>query len=184
MFFVFKSDDLNGEIDSVTQEHEIDWVGLGGMYYNEVGYSNIRLPKTNATGRHMFKYDRLNNTFPEEVFIHEFLHCLERVSRDNELEYVPIHNYSDYGYINEPASKLRKWYKDFLNYSIINNEGNFCGLNQNVYSLANPVDDSNFINSIEVEFDKEPENFIEGTKLLIQTIKFNFSNIIKSIEEK
>lgn len=184
LFFVFKSDDLNGEINSVNQEHEIDWVGLGGMHYNTIGYSNIRLPKTNATGRHMFKYDRLSNTFPEEVFIHEFLHCLERVSRDNELEYVPIHNYSDYGYINEPAAKLRKWYKDFLNYRIINNEGNFCGLNQNVYSLANPVDNSNFINTIEVEFDKEPENFIEGVKLLIQTIKFNFSNIIQAIEEK
>ena len=41
---------------------------------------------------------------------------------------------------------------------IINNEGAFCGLNQNVYSLANPVDNSNFINTVEVEFDKEPEN--------------------------
>ena len=53
-----------------------------------------------------------------------------------------------------------------------------------MYSLANPVDNSNFINTVEIEFDKEPENFIEGVKLSIQTIKFNFSNIIQAIEEK
>lgn len=180
LFFVFKSEDLNSE--KINSESEIDWVGLGGMHYNNIGYSNIRLPVTNNNGRHMFKYDRLKNTFPEEVFIHEFLHNLERVSRDYELDYIPIHNYSDYGYASETASKLKRWYTDFLNKEIIYNKlGDKGGIDDSVYDLANPVDNSNFINTTIIEFDNEPENFIEGITLLIKTIKFNFTNIIESL---
>lgn len=180
-FFVFKSDDLNKDNENKTTE--ADWVGLGGMYYNSIGYSNIRLPITYEKGRHMFIYDRMKNTFPEEVFIHEFLHSLEHASNEAGYDYPPIHNYLDYGYKNDSASKLKSWYTDFLNYNITNPEnGELCGLNEVVYSLANPVDNSDFEMSIEIEFDKEPENFIDAIKMLFKTIKFNISNIIEMIK--
>ena len=150
------------------------------MDYYGIGYSNIRLP--NSSKSYVYKYDARINTFPEEVFIHEFLHNLERVSRDYELDYIPIHNYSDYGYASETASKLKRWYTDFLNKEIIYNKlGDKGGIDDSVYDLANPVDNSNFINTTIIEFDNEPENFIEGITLLIKTIKFNFTNIIESL---
>ena len=48
------------------------------MDYYGIGYSNIRLP--NSSKSYMYKYDSRINTFPEEVFLHEFLHSLERTS--------------------------------------------------------------------------------------------------------
>ena len=41
-----------------------------------IGYSNIRLP--NDKSSYIYTYNPSINTFPEEVFIHEFLHSLER----------------------------------------------------------------------------------------------------------
>ena len=53
------------------------------MDYYGIGFSNIRLP--NSSKSYMYKYDARINLFPEEVFLHEFLHSLER-------------NLSEYGY--------------------------------------------------------------------------------------
>ena len=54
-----------------------EWIGLGSMRYDSIGFSNIRMPNDlrNST---MYKYNIKNDTFPEEVFVHEFLHSLER----------------------------------------------------------------------------------------------------------
>lgn len=46
------------------------------MDLHGIGYSNIRLP--NDQNSYIYTYDSRANTFPEEVFIHEFLHSLER----------------------------------------------------------------------------------------------------------
>ena len=133
----------------------------------------------------MFIYDRLKNTFPEEVFIHEFLHSLEYVSKEAGIEYPLIHNYSDYGYENETAVKLKGWYTDFLNYEILNpNTNEYCGLDERVYALANPVDNSDFIVTYEVEFDNEPENIVEAIQMLYKTVKFNINNLINMIKEE
>lgn len=83
-----------------------DWIGLGGMDYYEVGFSNIRLP--NNSNSYIYKYDERVNTFPEEVFIHEFLHTLER----NEKEYgnnnvANLHDYEKYNYKREDIIGLK-----------------------------------------------------------------------------
>ena len=41
--------------------------------YN-IGFSNIRLP--NDKNNYIYKYSPIVNIFPEEVFIHEFLHAI------------------------------------------------------------------------------------------------------------
>ena len=50
------------------------------MDYYGIGYSNIRLP--NSSKSYIYKYDSRVNTFPEEVFLHEFLHSLERTAEE------------------------------------------------------------------------------------------------------
>ena len=54
---------------------------LGAMDYYGIGYSNIRLP--NSSKSYIYKYNTRINTFPEEVFLHEFLHSLERTCDKN-----------------------------------------------------------------------------------------------------
>lgn len=183
IFFIFKSDDLNK--DNPNKKSEVDWVGLGGMYYNSIGYSNIRLPITYEHGRHMFIYDRNRNTFPEEVFVHEFLHSLETVCKEEEISYPSIHDYSNFGYQNNTKSKLKTWYTDFLNMEITNEfTDEFYGLEEEVYSLANPANSSSFNGSNFIEFDKEPENIIDSIKLLCETISHNFGHMINVIKER
>ena len=179
-YFIFKSDDLNKENENKTSE--VDWVGLGGMFYNDLGYSNIRLPKNYEQGRHMFIYDRNVNTFPEEVFVHEFLHSLEQASSKLGEEYPSIHSYEEFGYKNDNISKLKKWYTDFLNKEITNESiDEFYGLDKSVYAYANSADKYDFNITEEVYFDAEPENFIEGIKLLTNTIKTSLGRIIENI---
>ena len=50
----------------------VEWVGLGNMEYCGKGLSNIKI-----NDERQYSYST-TNTFPEEVFIHEFLHTLER----------------------------------------------------------------------------------------------------------
>ena len=52
------------------------------MDLNGIGYSNIRLPNNNRS--YVYTYSRYVNTFPEEVFLHEFLHTLERILNERE----------------------------------------------------------------------------------------------------
>ena len=71
IFVVMKLGDINKNLTGDIH----DWIGLGGMDYYGIGYSNIKIPeKTNYS----FTYNASVNTFPEEVFVHEFLHTLER----------------------------------------------------------------------------------------------------------
>ena len=55
------------------------------MDYYGIGYSNIRLP--NSSKSYIYRYDTRINIFPEEVFLHEFLHSLERTSEEYGLIY-------------------------------------------------------------------------------------------------
>ena len=54
------------------------------MDLHGIGYSNIRLP--NDQNSYIYTYDSRANTFPEEVFIHEFLHSLERTLTEYEYD--------------------------------------------------------------------------------------------------
>ena len=185
VFFIFKSDNLIKEINEEELENEIDWVGLGGMHYNSLGYSNIRLPLTYNSGRHMFIYDKNINTFPEEVFVHEFLHNLERVSKDMETKYVSIHAYQEYGYANHSVRKLKTWYTDFLNKEITNSNSNdFYGLDEKVYEYANVANANDFKSANELDFDNEPENIKEGIILLKDIVIRTVENIIENMNEQ
>ena len=69
------------------------------MDLHEIGYSNIRLP--NDQNSYIYTYDSRVNVFPEEVFIHEFLHSLERISKEYEYDIPELHDYKKYGYTKE-----------------------------------------------------------------------------------
>lgn len=138
-----------------------DWIGLGGMDYYGVGFSNIRLP--NSSHSYMYKYDSRINLFPEEVFLHEFLHSLERNSAEYGYERPELHSYSEHGYAEEELVGLKKWYADYMNCRI---KGNL-GLNQMVYTFK-PTKKSQF------EFAVKIKEFEEYT--LIDNIKAMLSS--------
>ena len=151
-----------------------DWIGLGGMDYLGIGFSNIRLP--NSDRNYTYKYSASVNTFPEEVFIHEFLHSLERTAIEHGFNTPALHDYANYGYKDEKLEGQRKWYEDYMKCSI-NDNGTKIGLNQNVYTLK-PIHASMFKYSVEnEEVFKEPENIIEE----IRNIFSNITNLFKSI---
>lgn len=137
-----------------------DWIGLGGMDYYGIGFSNIRLPNDNSKS-YAYKYNPYLNTFPEEVFLHEFLHTLER----NLIEYgytIPaLHGNETYGYKHQALIGLKNWYKDYMTKKIWNSKTNeYIGLDEIVYKLK-PSHESDFTNAQEVEFINEPKNIFE-----------------------
>ena len=148
-----------------------DWIGLGSMDYYEIGFSNIRLPDTENS--YLYKYSS-KNTFPEEVFIHEFLHTLER----NEKEYgntniAKLHDYEKYGYKQDNVDGLRKWYIAYMRNMIKNTDGEKAGLTTNIYT-SKPIHKSNFRYSYELDKLKEPQNLIEEINSIINRMRVIF----------
>ena len=117
-----------------------DWIGLGRMDYYGVGFSNIRLP--NSSKSYIYKYDSRVNQFPEEVFLHEFLHSLERTAEEYGYDIPELHDYKEYGYENEYLIGQREWYEDYMNKKIYTSNG-YVGLPEEVYILK-PAKRSNF----------------------------------------
>lgn len=149
-----------------------EWIGLGGIDYYGIGFSNIRLPDN--INSYMYRYDSRINTFPEEVFIHEFLHTLER----NEKEYgntniVSIHNYEDFGYTRDDIDGLRKWYTAYMQNTIRYTDGTGAGLTTNAYN-SKPIHESNFKFSYELNDLDEPHNILEQISSLVKRIKMLF----------
>lgn len=140
-----------------------DWIGLGGMDYLGIGFSNIRLP--NSDRNYTYKYDSRVNTFPEEVFIHEFLHSLERNSEEYGFERPELHDYEKYGYEEENLNGLKKWYRDYMNKTIKTSSG-YIGLDPKVYILK-PNHKEDFTYSYKIDEFKEPSNIIEKIKQII-----------------
>ena len=142
------------------------------MDYYGIGYSNIRLP--NDSRSYIYKYDSRVNTFPEEVFLHEFLHSLERNAEEYGYEIPALHDYEKYGYKNEILTGQKQWYTDYMNKEIQTTSGNI-GLPPEVFSLK-PAKNSDFNYSYEIEDTfKQPENIIE------EIIEI-FSNIGRKIQ--
>ncbi len=154
------------------EEHENDievndWIGLGSMDYYGIGFSNIRLP--NDSKSYIYKYNSRINTFPEEVFLHEFLHSLERNAEEYGYERPNLHDYKKYGYENEPLIGQKKWYTDYMNQTIHTNVGNV-GLPKEIYTFK-PAKDNNFTYSFKMEeVFKEPENILEEIKQMFDKI--------------
>ena len=128
------------------------------MDYYGIGFSNIRLP--NDSRSYIYKYNSRINTFPEEVFLHEFLHSLERNAEEYGYERPELHDYEKYGYENELLEGQKQWYTDYMNKEIKTTEGNV-GLPAEIYTLK-PAKNSDFDYSYKIEdVFKQPENIIE-----------------------
>ena len=159
------------------EEHENDieikdWIGLGSMDYYGIGFSNIRLP--NDSKSYVYKYNSRINTFPEEVFLHEFLHSLERTAQECGYEIPALHDYQKYGYENEPLVGQKKWYIDYMNENIDTQQGKI-GLPEEVYKLK-PAKNSNFEFSYKIDEFKQPENLLEEINEIFEKL-FNKNNV-------
>lgn len=133
-----------------------------------IGFSNIRFASDDTNYVHNYNY-RIN-TFSEEVFVHEFLHTLERTSKEHGYNVVDLHNYETYGYDEDGLNGLEEWYRDYMRCKILDEKTNkYIGLNEAVYSLK-PVNEDNFKFAIEVKFNEEPSNIIEEIKSLFNVV--------------
>ena len=56
----------------------------------------------------MYLLRSLANVFPEEVFLHEFLHSLERTAKEYGYDRPELHSYQQYGYKNETLIGQKK----------------------------------------------------------------------------
>lgn len=149
-----------------------DWIGLGGMTYSGIGFSNIRMPDDKNNLVYKFNYNI--NTFPEEVFIHEFLHTLERNAKEYKYERPELHDYATYGYTEDSKQGLKKWYTAYMNKTIKYN-GTLIGLPPEIYTCK-PANESNFKYAVEVPAFKEPQGVIEVVQSIIQRIKKLFES--------
>ena len=145
------------------------------MDYYGIGFSNIRLPSEKE--KYVYKYNTNINTFPEEVFLHEFLHSLERNAQEYGYERPELHDYQKYGYENERLIGQKKWYTDYMNKDINTSEGKI-GLPQEIYNLK-PAKNSNFQYTYEIKDTfKQPENIIEEIREIISNITNKAKQIV------
>lgn len=132
-----------------------------------IGYSNIRIPNDNSS--YIYRYNSRINTFPEEVFIHEFLHSLERIMKERGYNVPALHDYEKYGYEEERLIGLKDWYIDYMNCNIETDDGTLIGLDESVYKQTPPAE-SDFKYSVEIDFNNEPQNFIEEIRNLFSAV--------------
>ena len=145
---------------------------FGGMDIQGIGYSNIRLPNSNDS--FLYTYNSYINTFPEEVFVHEFLHTLERILKERGYDIPELHDYKKYGYNDERLIGQKNWYRDYLRCNIQTTDGKI-GLDDIVYTLTPPAN-SDFKQSIEKNFSNEPGNIIQEITDLLKNIGSLFKN--------
>lgn len=154
IFIAFRTGDINAKNEIPVN----DWIGLGSMEYRGVGFSNIRLP--NSDSNYIYKYDDRVNIFPEEVYVHEFLHTLERNAEEYDYERPELHDYSDYGYVSQSKIGLKQWYIDYMNKTIKTTNGEKVGLPAEIFTKkpSKPID---FEYSRKLDYFNEPENILE-----------------------
>ncbi|MBR3133156.1 MAG: hypothetical protein IKG42_03685 [Clostridia bacterium] len=138
------------------------------MDFDGIGFSDIRMPN-DLKNSYMYKYDSRYDTFPEEVFVHEFLHSLERNLKERDYDIPALHDSSKYGYVSEGSDSLKRWYHDYMAKEIPDGNGELIGLDSSVYSTK-PVQESNFYGAEQEKFVKEPNNFFVGMYELINGI--------------
>ena len=150
-----------------------EWIGLGSMRYDSIGFSNIRMPNDlrNST---MYKYNIKTDTFPEEVFVHEFLHSLERNLTEKGYTFPALHDNEKFGYENQNKTGLKDWYRDYMRCNIDSNVGK-TGLDPIVYKTK-PIQLSDFNYAQEIEFENVPHNIID----IVSQIISNFKQVMSS----
>ena len=171
IFVAFRTGDINSK-DEIPVN---DWIGLGGMEYRNIGFSNIRLPNSNSN--YIYKYDTRVNTFPEEVYVHEFLHTLERNAEEYEYDRPELHAYSYYGYKSEKLVGLKKWYSDYMNSEIKSANGSYVGLPKEIFT-AKPAKTTDFQYARKLDYFNEPQNIIEELHGIFNKV-VNLFQIIK-----
>ena len=139
------------------------------MEYKQIGYANIRMPDDRNSS--LYKYSAYN-TFPQEVFLHEFLHTLEKNEKANGNEIANLHDYEEYGYKEDARNGLLEWYRDYMQNNIKNGENK--GLTKFAY-LSKPVHESNFTSSVYLQNFNEPQNFIEELSSIINRLSQLFA---------
>ena len=133
------------------------------MIYIGKGFSNIRIIQQ------QYNYST-SNTFPEEVFIHEFLHTLERNAKEYGYEVPALHDYEKYNYTDDRNDGLRKWYIDYMNKAIKDSDGEFIGLPADIYSFK-PIKTTDFIYSMKVDKLDEPKNIKQVIECIVYKTK-------------
>ena len=191
-YYYVEAKDVKPLIDDYVQKNEYDhifigirmgdtlssipvneWIGLGSMRYDSIGFSNIRMPNDlrNST---MYKYNIKNDTFPEEVFVHEFLHSLERNLTEKGYTFPALHDNEKFGYENQNKTGLKEWYRDYMRCNIDSNAGK-TGLDQIVYKTK-PIQLSDFKYAQEIKFENVPHNIID----IVSQIISNFKQVMSS----
>lgn len=132
-----------------------------------IGFSNIRM--SNYSNDYTYKYNYRVNTFPEEVFLHEFIHTLERTAKEYGYDVPSLHDYEIYGYKEQRVVGLKDWYTAYMNKKVVDKNKNYVGLDESVYTHK-PAHASDFTFPIEVKFHKEPKNTIQEIKSLINVL--------------
>ena len=169
IFVVIKLGDLSKNMDIPVN----NWIGLGSMVYRGIGFSDIRIP---SDSDQIYIYAG-NHTFPEEVMIHEFLHDLERLSKDLGYNIPALHDSAKYGYENQATTGLKDWYEAYMRKTILDKTTNtYIGLPAEVYT-ARPAHDSDFNYSVELEFNSEPKNIFEEIYKIVQQAKNTFESV-------
>ena len=153
--------------EELLNENVHEWVGLGNMMYCGKGYSNIKIIDS------QLEYSS-KNTFPEEVFLHEFLHTLERNAQEYGYQVPKLHDYEIYGYKNDVKDGLRDWYNDYMNSNILS-EGKYIGLPEEIYQLK-PINSSYFKYAYKTDDLEEPKNVSEVFRSIFTKIEKVFKN--------
>ena len=144
-----------------------NWIGLGSMDMFGIGYSNIRI--NNNSNKYTYKYG-ITNQMPEEVYLHEFLHTLERNNNESGYTTISLHNYEQYGYTNKNVDGLNQWYKDYMQKNIYDRlTSSYVGLDDFCYTTQ-PFNSDNFKYPLEKELYREPQNIIEEIQSVINIL--------------
>jgi len=84
------------------------WLGLGGNFYKNIGFAQVS---------YEYSFDIRYWDFPEEVFVHETLHCLETLANSRDAEVLPLHYWKENGYEIEAGKSMtqpREFYGDYM----------------------------------------------------------------------
>lgn len=171
IFIAFRTGDINSKEEIPVN----DWIGLGSMEYRNIGFSNIRLPNSNSN--YIYKYDESINIFPEEVYVHEFLHTLERNSLEYGYERPELHDYEKYGYKSQNKTGLKEWYNDYMNKNIKSTSKGLVGLPEEIFTKK-PTKATDFKHSEKLDYLEEPQNIIEELNGVYKSI-LNLFNIME-----
>lgn len=145
-----------------------NWIGLGSMDMYGIGYSLVRINRNSNV--YTYKYG-ITNQLPEEVYLHEFLHTLERNLSERDLEVPALHNYKDYGYSEKMTDGLKQWYQDYMRKLVLDKTKNkYVGLDLSAYATQ-PPNKNDFKYAIDIEFNHEPQNIFEDVLNIIDAIK-------------